>query len=181
MTERQPLTPYSAPLGFSGALTASASIALQDQHYLIGYTLEGNGVQQLLLAPATDTPQRRDALWKHTCFEAFFGIAASRQYVEFNGSPSGDWALYAFDDYRVGMKDQPITDAPALQTFELSETRLLIQWKLPIFTDQPIEKVSITAVLLSQTHPDTPTYWALRHAGTKADFHLRDSFIYSLA
>lgn len=48
-------------------------------------------------------PARRDELWRHTCAECFVRVGTSA-YLEFNFSPSGDWAAYFFDDYRQGMR-----------------------------------------------------------------------------
>ncbi len=51
--------------------------------------------------PRTEPALRTDELWKHSCFEAFFG--AGDGYYEFNLSPSTQWAAYRFDGYRTGM------------------------------------------------------------------------------
>src|SRR5215467_2426337 len=41
-------------------------------------------------------------LWRHTCFEAFVGIAGTPAYHELNLAPSGEWTVYTFDAYRDG-------------------------------------------------------------------------------
>src|SRR5579863_7344904 len=56
-----------------------------------------------LALPAPRTGERRDELWRQTCFEAFVSAAEACGYCEFNFSPSGDWAAYQFEDYRTGM------------------------------------------------------------------------------
>ncbi len=60
---------------------------------------------ELLLLPQENKGSRnefRDELWKKTCFEAFLTLPDSEDYLEFNGSPSGDYALYKFLTYRMG-------------------------------------------------------------------------------
>ena len=56
-----------------------------------------------LRIPAPQPPHRADNLWRHTCFEAFFRYKGEQAYCEFNFAPSGEWAAYAFCNYRDGM------------------------------------------------------------------------------
>src|ERR1700736_1327107 len=53
--------------------------------------------------PLSGAGGRAEALWKHTCFEAFVAPADAAGYHEFNFSPSLDWAIYRFSAYREGM------------------------------------------------------------------------------
>ena len=65
------------------------------------------GDLESIVIPPPAAPRRADGLWETTCFEAFVrGDGAA--YSEYNFSPSGEWAAYAFDDHRQGMRD---TDA----------------------------------------------------------------------
>ena len=48
--------------------------------------------------PPTAAGERRDGLWRHTCFEAFVTAPGVSGYYEFNFSPGGDWAAYRFED-----------------------------------------------------------------------------------
>src|SRR5580693_3639984 len=57
---------------------------------------------------------RAEALWKHTCFEAFIAPADAPGYHEFNFSPSLDWAIYRFSAYREGMSRSEIGGAPEI-------------------------------------------------------------------
>src|SRR5882672_1300960 len=41
-------------------------------------------------------------LWRHTCCELFVREKGVPAYHEFNFSPSGEWAAYAFTKYREG-------------------------------------------------------------------------------
>jgi hypothetical protein len=58
-----------------------------------------------LRLPAAAEPGRADGLWRRTCFELFLLDPASEAYLEFNFSPSGQWAAYRFDGYRTGMRE----------------------------------------------------------------------------
>jgi len=54
--------------------------------------------------PASAIPAFADRLWEHSCFEAFIGGAGEPGYVELNIASSTEWAAYAFDGYRSGMR-----------------------------------------------------------------------------
>ncbi|MGD2056793.1 MAG: hypothetical protein PVJ15_08295, partial [Gammaproteobacteria bacterium] len=66
----------------------------------LGFALEGE--LSALRIPEWLAPRRADHLWRHTCFEAFVMAGAGPGYREFNFSPSGEWAAYAFQGYRQG-------------------------------------------------------------------------------
>src|SRR5580693_9474635 len=64
--------------------------------------------------PLSGAGGRADALWKHTCFEAFVAPADAPGYYEFNFSPSLDWAIYRFSAYREGMALAEIGRSPEI-------------------------------------------------------------------
>jgi hypothetical protein len=142
----------------------------------LDYQLLGN-LQDILIATSSDSPTRKDELWRETCFEFFLGIPNSSQYWEFNLSPSGHWNVYHFEDYRQGMQNESrLTDLPfkvdrKLESFTLSLEVDLDRLRLA----RPRLEIAITAVV-KQTNK-TITYWALTHQGSQPDFHLRESFI----
>jgi hypothetical protein len=49
-----------------------------------------------LRIPAQRPCRRVDELWRHSCFEAFLMAGDGPGYREYNFSPSGEWAAYAF-------------------------------------------------------------------------------------
>lgn len=127
--------------------------------------------------PAASLPKRQHHLWETTCFEFFLGIHNSPQYWEFNLSPSGNWNVYRFSDYRTGMQEESaFTSLPFKLELKEKQVSLTIEVDLNAIVqpNQPLD-VAITTVI--QTSPSRITYWALQHCGTEADFHLRDSFV----
>lgn len=74
-------------------------------NWSIGFTVTPNDV---LILPEPVMPRREDGLWQRTCFEMFVRDNRSEAYLEFNFSPSGRWAAYAFDGYRSGQRDLAI-------------------------------------------------------------------------
>lgn len=133
-------------------------------------------------------PQRKNELWTSTCFEAFIPSCHSQGYLEFNGSPQGDWNWYSFRSYRQGQVEfQLAQDAqPQQKVFHKTGSQIEMEWGLPwIGVRQGFQSLGenqheycglgLTVVL----HTTLGTlYWALSHEGLKPDFHLRKSFIY---
>src|SRR5271167_4916295 len=73
----------------------SASAELQ-----MTFRLDGDIPRIWVSSPGV--PRIATQLWHHTCFEAFIAVEGQRAYHEFNFAPSGEWAVYAFNDYRDG-------------------------------------------------------------------------------
>src|SRR3989337_36218 len=89
----------SHPAHSPGAITAvDVYVTRALQGLMLSYSLSGD-IDALVL-PARSEPGRGDDLWQSTCFELFLrGDGAA--YREYNFSPSGEWAAYAFDSYRA--------------------------------------------------------------------------------
>ncbi|MEL6862619.1 MAG: hypothetical protein AAGL11_12340, partial [Pseudomonadota bacterium] len=77
-------------------------IARAGSHLDLRYELTGDLAR--LRVPSDDLGQRRDELWKQTCFELFVRAPNSEGYLEYNFSPGGDWAAYSFQTYREDMQ-----------------------------------------------------------------------------
>ena len=145
----------------------------------IRYLLSGELSQVAIAAPA-DQPARQHELWQTTCFEFFLGLQGSDRYWEFNLSPSGDWNVYRFDNYRQGMQEETaLTELPFAVDRQLETLALSLNLNLEAIAlaEQSLE-VAITTVI--QRQDGEISYWALAHTGSEADFHRRDSFLLHL-
>lgn len=142
--------------------------------------------ERLILPPLQpeNNRERRDELWRHTCFEMFLGKPNEPGYAEVNLAPNGNWNMYGFTDYRAGMHPLQDVIAPAL-SFDSSPENISLQWRGTIdaagsgsmlgeLLKTPVLVMDATAVL--EYESGTREYWALAHAGDKPDFHLRESF-----
>lgn len=135
---------------------------------------------RIKLAPPNPIPARRDALWQTTCFEVFAGEVGSSTYWEFNFSPSGDFACYRFDDYRLGMMpEERVTAVTCTQTAALNN---FLEWQIQAdvaniatFNNDHDLEFGLCAVIEDLEHKKT--HWALAHRREKPDFHARESFI----
>jgi hypothetical protein len=146
----------------------------------VTYVLEGD-IHRLRI-PSVRTPRRVVGLWRRTCFEAFVGMHDCPAYYEFNFSPSGEWAAYAFHGYREG---EPIEDdglAPetavrcAVDKVEI-DTAIRLD-RLPEIQPGTILRIGLSAVI--EAIDGTLSYWALRHSSDKPDFHHPESFVLEL-
>lgn len=130
------------------------------------------------LPPATSAG-RADGLWRHTCFEAFVGTEAQSAYVEFNFSPAGQWAAYAFRAYRAGMA--PLTEAAPDIVVRTGADWLELEATMasPALLGQSPLVTGLSAVI--EDASGGLTYWALRHPAGAPDFHHREGFALRLA
>jgi hypothetical protein len=114
-----------------------------------------------LRIPARRLPRRRDGLWRHTCFEVFVSSRLPR-YGEYNFSPSGEWAGYAFSSYR--RRSAVRRSRPRVRLF-----RNGLEAKV-----EAGPRIGLAAVIEEKT--GALSYWALRHPPGKPDFHHRRAF-----
>jgi len=114
---------------------------------------------------------RRDELWKHTCFEAFFAEHGNGAYRELNFAPSSEWAMYSFDGYRQGMA-APETPAPNIRVERDAQQLTLEASVQPGFA--AVNRLALAAVIEDEN--GRLSYWALRHPPGKPDFHHPGSF-----
>lgn len=124
----------------------------------------------------SQSPQRRDNLWQHTCFELFLSEPNSKEYIEYNFSPSHDWNAYQFQNYRTASKSVDC-ETPNFEIIFRSGSRHEYQITVPLPQPQTVSSlnVGITTVIASKN--SHMLYFALIHTGTQPDFHRRDSFI----
>lgn len=160
----------SAPAPWIEALTVSL-VREAGGGISFRYTLTGD--MERLKIPAPAAPARRDGLWRHTCFELFAARVIGPAYREFNFSPSGAWQAYAFASYREGGPLEPVP-APAIVR-EISNDRLVLEARLPVDSLPPGDlRLGLATVL--EAVDGGHSYWALKHASVKPDFHHPDTF-----
>ncbi len=156
------------------AISADGGLALR-------YRLWGD-IARLRL-PQSPAPDRQDSLWQHTCFEAFVGGVDDTAYREFNFSPSGQWAAYAFTDYRQRDENFVARQSPLICTRRFAG-RLEMDVSLPPRSLPPGDRLqlALAAVVEADDIGDgRHSYWALRHSAERPDFHHRDAFTLGLA
>ena len=132
-----------------------------------------------LRLPSTENGIRRDELWKHTCFELFMRGETPSGYIEFNFSPGGDWAAFAFSAYRRSGPD-PEVSPPEIKS-SIKDSRLTVSVSLnglpPEIASQPLQ---LGPTVVIEAMDGSKSYWALDHLGEAPDFHRSETFTLSL-
>ena len=142
----------------------------------LSYRLEAP-LDQLRL-PQRTTPGPADNLWRHTCCEAFIAAVDGPAYREFNFSPSGQWAAYAFSAYRQRNADWKAPVAPT-SGVNLQDSTMTLKATLPT-TLLPAGRLQLALSAVLEQQDGSISYWALQHPAAHPDFHHRDSFVLSL-
>ena len=182
-----PLRPFTADQHLQG-IQLSCAASWRAGELSLHFHLSGPLAPLVLPDRHDSSPERRDALWQSTCFEAFIGRPGQPGYWELNLAPDGDWNLYALSGYRANLQPESRIQAmpfslhrqalnPQEEGLE-GQQRLDLQLSLDLSALIPPEaavEISATAVLESVGHGCS--YWAWRHTGPEPDFHRRDSFL----
>lgn len=160
----------------SPGVAVLASVALDARGLVLRFSVRA-APHLVAVAQRSSRPGRRDRLWEHTCCEAFVGKAGSDAYLEVNLAPSEDWALWAFDAYRAGMR-AAACDAPTLRVLrmprELRVDAIVDAVAVTGFLGPPPWVVGLGTVVAEQD--GRRSYFALAHAADRPDFHARSSW-----
>jgi hypothetical protein len=172
LPERLGLRPHPAAT-LASPVHVEAWAQLETRGLVLGFSVR-SGEVELALPPRAARPGRRDRLWEHTCCEAFVGTPDAEPYAELNLSPSGDWALWAFDGYRSGMR-AAASDVPRTrilhQQGELRIDAIVPLDALAAVLGAPPYAVGLAAVI--ETADGKHAYFALAHPESRPDFHAR--------
>lgn len=132
-----------------------------------------------------------DGLWQHTCCEAFIARIGQSSYREFNFSPNGQWAAYAFADTRrpeavEALNEQLWRQRPDIVLVACADgfalRARLTQDQLPPGSGPFCAGLSVVLETRPAIPSDDPalrpscSYWALAHPGALPDFHHRAAF-----
>ena len=172
-----PLHPYPGTSSRIESLSVQATW-LSDGTLRLSYRLVEAQARLVLQAPRQAA--FTDGLWQHTCLEAFAARPNEAAYREFNFSPSGEWAVYAFKSYR---DRDPLFVPAATPDLHVSHSdgALSIDVLIPsVLLPRPSSKgqeLGLSAVIEDETGL---SYWALAHPADRPDFHHRSGFCLSV-
>jgi hypothetical protein len=128
--------------------------------------------------------ERRDNLWRGTCFELFIR-PESRGYVEFNFAPLSAWNAYSFADWRMGRRVfQPDRDPQMVDSrLDDRKERFPEHYALDVLVSADIlslapARASLTAVI--EEEGGKISYWALAHPPGVPNFHAPNCFVAKL-
>ena len=131
-----------------------------------------------LAVPDPTSPGRADGLWQRTCCELFLKPAGGEGYFEFNLSPSGQWAAYAFGGYRAGMRNLALPGDPHIE-LERQGAVFVLEADVDL-AEIPAGRLTIDISAVIEETDGTKSYWALNHPPGAPDFHHPDCFALEL-
>lgn len=170
-----PNTPSHAITAISvhATRTAEGRLAL---HYCL------SGQMQKVLVPPPGPARVGWKLWRHTCCELFVREKGAAGYHELNFSPSGEWAGYVFSRYREGtpLVDESLNPQIAIQSTP-GRLDLYALADLPRLSEgYRRTPLAVGLATVVEEEGGAISYWALRHAPGKPDFHHADAFALEL-
>jgi len=165
-------------LTVSGALHRSGVLALE-----FAVTAD---LRELRFAPSSCHARRSDELWRQTCFELFAARDDEPGYCEFNFTPSGEWAAYAFEGYRQARRDAT-QDRIDVSTQAAADGPLRLRARMNLATALELdaevlarERWRLNCSAIIEDNAGALSYWAVYHPGAQPDFHDRAGFAIAL-
>jgi len=167
--ERHPETPCSA------VRAVAARVSRGPRLLELRYVIEGEIAR--LRVPPSAAPRAAEGLWRHTCCELLVACEGRPGYREYNFSPSGEWAAYAFARYREAAPLLRQPQNPGI-VVRRQPQRLELEARVSV---EHAGKLALAAAAVIEEQDGTLSYWALRHPAGKPDFHHPDAFALELA
>lgn len=164
--------------GTNSPYSIAGSAELSYSHLYITFNVLGPIRNLKKITEPAGPPQRKNDLWKTTCFEWFLKSADSPSYWECNLSPSGEWNLYKLDDYRKNLQEEKLIKT--YSTFESSchEKDYLLDCSFdlsPLALPSGKYRLSLSVVL--ENLDGEKSYWSLIHTQKQPDFHHPRHFV----
>ena len=153
---------------------------MPDGMLAVTYIFEGD--LDRLRAPARRPRRSAARLWQHTCCEIFIARHDLAAYHEFNLSPSGEWAAYAFQRYRDGAPLADESNAEELNPqIAVRDSAKKLELDALIHLDRlspahHAAKLSLALSAIVEEKDGLLSYWAIKHPPGKPDFHHADAF-----
>jgi hypothetical protein len=146
----------------AGAVTSIAVEVTRPDPRLLVLRYLVSGETAAIRLPRPRPSARADDLWQHTCFEAF--LANAPGYLEFNFSPSTEWAAWRFESHRSGRRDAAIMPPKVETLIGFDRYELRAELAMPV-----LGPMGLSAVM--EEKDGTISWWALAHPPGPPDFH----------
>jgi len=155
----------------------SVQVHVDQTHLALVYSVDGD--VRSLVRPPKKKPYRADNLWLTTCFELFVK-RPGEGYLEFNFSPSYEWAVYSFERYRSGMTALAVDEVGSFRQTPSIWTEYgdgVLGFHLGVTIDPLLEGTAIGLSAIVEEADGTKSYWSLAHPPGAPDFHHAACFV----
>lgn len=160
-----PLIPHPASPPI--ALSIAVSVSAEPRELVLHYRVYGD--IDAVRWPESQGGGMADGLWRHTCLEAFIAQAGQGAYREFNFSPSGQWADYAFSRTRVRDAQTSAPHAPLIERRDTADGVDLVAVLERRYLPPGAWQLGLSAVV--EDVRGQVSHWALHHPRPAPDFH----------
>lgn len=156
-------------------LQVDVSIEIIEKIIYLSYSISGD-ISSIIIPSISDIPQRKDDLWKTTCFELFLANKTKRNYIELNLSPSLNYNIYSFSDYRADMN---LENSFIIRNTSVKheKTKFNIKFMLESINIINTDDLLINISTVIKYSNDKSKYYAVMHNKDKADFHKKNTFV----
>ena len=166
-----PLEPFGADKPVASA-AIKVWIERHHQHTLVT-RWQVNVPLEFFRRPRHTSTERRDGLWRTTCFELFVA-GKGDPYLEYNLSLSGEWACTRFARYRTAPEpcDIPVPDTD----YESDPHWLWFDTAVALPSEFALADLQVNVSAVLEKVDGTLSHWALAHPAERPDFHDRSCF-----
>jgi hypothetical protein len=165
----QILRPFSDP---HNLISLSADLIVRD-HENLDLVFKWEDPKNNIIFAHEPHDGRFSGLWQQTCFEAFIQPYGHKNYYEFNFTLQKAWNVFSFEDYR---SPQPPAEVPeaTLTSLTAENSAVAASFHLP---GAKLGRVNISLCAVIVLKDLGVTYWSVKHADSKPNFHHFESFI----
>lgn len=175
-----PLIPFDSRKA-SDDFVPMISLEREGTTLYLNYLVEGS-LSNLKIPQRSIRPNRVEGIYEHTCCELFV-LGDSGKYMEWNFSPGLDWCTFAFDSYRKRNEKNEIEklhtfrDLFVQQTLNELSLSVAVDLKSVLYFLGSADKLKAQVSMVLESSDKKISYWALKHAPKKADFHCLECFV----
>lgn len=160
-------------------INLASNVVFNDDELYISYHIDQN-LELIDLGSYQPNHSRVLKLWERTCFE-FFLKAPNGHYIEFNFAPNFAWNAFFFEVIRGPLKELESIKHIEMDILNSSDKFFLVakikRSELPIEFNQNLAQCTFGITSVIKLKNNETEYWALKHADSKPNFHVYDSFI----
>lgn len=173
------LQPFDCSTTDRLGIAISGEVILNTNLIQVSYQLLGN-IGRVNIPQRLENSSRKDKLWESTCFELFFAKPGNSDYWEYNLSPSQDWAVFRFTDYRDNKTDELTISNIDIDTRIDNSTLFELNSSLPLPETLAGHSLRVGISAVIQDNSGDIHYYALGHHNQQPDFHDSKGFAITL-